>query len=506
MTETTPSSSKGRAPTPALEPVAPAVVKSTAWMAGLRLALRLIGVINTLVLARLLVPEDFGLVAVGVAVMHLLQNVTDIGVAQSVVRFRHADRRHLDTLFTLSLIRGGVVAGLLLVVASFAGNSFGDDRVQGIFVALAGLAFIQALHNPRFYEFERDQDFSKEFLVSIIEKGVAVIVSIAVAVHTRSYWAIVLGLGAGFVAKSLLMYGLKPYRPRVSLARLGEMWGFTGWVTGVSVVVALNNKLDPLLLGRFLGLAPAGLYQVGGQLSAMPSMEVAAPVARALYPSLSRLDTDPIRMREAYLSGAMVLAGIALPAGVGAAFAASDGVRLFLGPQWLEIIPLIQVLAPVYGLMAVFFATQSFALALGRPRTVFVRDCIALTIGKPILIWAALTHGLMGAAYAAAFHGLLYTGLQAWLYYRLTARSPVEPLWRARRSFLSVIVMSLSLFGWVTVVLPTFGPAPLVSLFSIILVGGGAYALSHGILWYAEGRPMGVERLVLNALPIKGVA
>ena len=109
------------------------VAFGSALIVASRFIIRTLGFINTLILARILVPEDFGLVALGVTVMQLLQNISDIGVSQTVIRFRDAGRKQLDTLFTISLIRGLIVMTLLIIAAFFAPKFYGDERVFWVF-------------------------------------------------------------------------------------------------------------------------------------------------------------------------------------------------------------------------------------------------------------------------------------------------------------------------------------------------------------------------------------
>src|SRR5690554_6512194 len=111
--------------------------RGAAFIVGGRFVMRLFGFVNTIVLARLLAPEDFGLVAVGITALQLLEGFSDIGVSQAVVRFRDAGRRDLGTLFTLSALRGAAIALLLAGAAPFAAQFYGDERMAGVFLAVA---------------------------------------------------------------------------------------------------------------------------------------------------------------------------------------------------------------------------------------------------------------------------------------------------------------------------------------------------------------------------------
>lgn len=471
------------------------VAHGAAWVLGAGLAARAIGAVNTIVVARLLAPDDIGLVAVATLTMQLLQGFSDVGVSQVVVKFRDADRDDLNTLFTLSLGRGLLVGALLAIAAPFAAAFYDDQRMLNAFLAMAAVPVIMGLVNPRFFEFERDLKFSRQFMVSIATKLAGVIVSITIAVIFRSYWAIILGLGAGAVTQLLLSYALRPFAPRLSFRSIRKVFGFSGWLTAVSFVAALNNKLDTPVLARAAGTGGAGLYFMGFQLSEMVAEQLGAPLARAVYPGLSSLQDDTARMRQAFLRSVAALGLIAMPAAFGFAFVAEDAVALVLGGKWSGVAPVIEILAPVIGIQSLFFAAQYYAMALGLTRLVFFREAAFFLLRFPVFVWAAVTYGIDGAVWAAAGTGLFHVLLNLALYARASGGPFWEPLWSARRSVGAVAAMALW-FLWLR-------PEAALNEFSLILrlvadivAGAAMYSVALAALWFIEGRPDGAERQI----------
>lgn len=474
------------------------VIRGAVWIIGGRVFVRALGLINTLVLARLLVPEDFGLVAIGVTVMQLLQNITDIGVSRTVVKFRDAGRAQYDTLFTISLIRGAAVSSIMLAAAFLADNFYADPRVTVIFFGIAIVPLFHALMNPRFFEFERELDFTKQFLLEAADKLIGVAVSITIAIIFRTYWAIILGLVSGAFAQMIMSWLMRPYRPRLSFSAVREIGGFAGWLAGLSFVAALNNKLDVLFLGKFVGPADVGAFFVGGSIASLPSGEIAIPMARAIYPGLSELQGDANAMRNAYLRAAEALALIAMPASFGVAFIAHDLVALLLGPGWERAALMLQYFSPAAGLGIIFYATNAYALALGRARLLFLREVLVFFIRMPIFIIAAYLYGLVGAAIACAIGLLVIAAFNAGLYARLSGGSALEPLWRARRSLVGVAAMAVY-FLLLRGQLGAMADLPLAGrLFADAIVGGGLYCATVCSLWRLEGAPKSIERLVIN--------
>jgi PST family polysaccharide transporter len=474
------------------------VARGAGWIVAGRGVMGLLGFLNTVIVARLLLPDDFGVVAIGLGAMQILTNVSDIGVSQAVIKFRDAGRDDLDTLFTLSMIRGLIIAAALVGLAHPAAAFYGEGRVFWVFCGAALYPLFTGLINPKFFEFERDLDYSKEFIATVIFKLAGVIVSIAVAVIYRSYWAMILGLAANGFVQMLLSYIMRPYRPRLTLVSFKKVFGFSGWLAGVGIMSALSNKLDPLIIARAMGATGAGHYFMGMQLAELPTRELAFPASRAIYPGLSELQGDPLRARDAYLKGVEALAAFAMPAAIGFALIARDLIPFLLGDDWADAVPVVEIVTPVMGAQMPFLATQFYAMALGATRLVFFRELAFFLIRTPVFIAATLAHGLKGAAAAVAACGVLFIALNLTLYARVAGDALWRPLWRVRRSLaasaaMAGVILALRASG----AIEPF--APLLRIAVEIALGAGVYLAAHGMLWRLEGEPEGVERALLSA-------
>jgi lipopolysaccharide exporter len=284
------------------------------------------------------------------------------------------------------------------------------------------------------------------------------------------------------------------------LQSLKKVFGFSGWLAGVSFLAALNNKLDVPILARLVGGGGAGVFFMGLQLSEMAAGQVARPLTRALYPGLSTLQDEPERMRRAYLRGVGALGAVAMPAAFGVAFVANDLVFLLLGEKWLGAAMVIEILAPVIGLQSLFYATQSYAMALGLTRLIFIRELIYLVVRLPVFIWATMAYGLPGAVWAGAGVGLFHVGLNLALYARASGRGFWQPLASAHRSLGAVAVMALYFLSLRPSLAGLEGLAPALRLAADIIAGAGVYIGAHAALWLAQGRPDGVERDIADEI------
>jgi PST family polysaccharide transporter len=479
------------------KPLAARIARGAGWIVAGRLAAGLLGFANMIVVARLLAPEDFGLVAMGLAAMQLLTNITDIGVGQAVIKFRDAGRAEYDTLFSFSAARGAVIALLLGAAAPFAAQFYDDPRVAYVFIGAGLYPLFTGFSNPKFFEFERALDYSKEFIAQFAGKLAAVIVSVGVAWATRSYWAIILGLAANGLAVLAFSYMLKPYRPSFTMAAWRRIVDFSGWLMGVGLMAALNNKLDSLILGRAANTSAAGHYFMGLQFAELPTREIAFPVSRAIYPGLSELQGEPDRMRLAFLAGVEALAAVAMPAAIGFALVAADFIPLLVGPGWEDAALVVAIITPVMGLQMPLLAVQYYAMAHGRTKLVFFRELIFFLVRTPLFIWGAVSHGVIGASLAVAGCGLFHVALNLMLYGRVSGEAAIAPLWRVRRTLAACAVMAalLALLHG-----PLTGVGPILRVALLVAAGGVIYPVAHWLLWRAEGAPDGVERTIERAI------
>ena len=494
-----PTPPPGPASRPAPRPApsfAAGLARSTGWIVGGTYAERLLGLLSTLVITRLLTPEDFGVFAIGMVFMQLVTGFTEVGLSMAVVKFRDASDDDMDTLFTIGLLRGLLLGAVMLGAGPVAVAIYGDPRLLGVFWGLAGVPVLTGLINPRFYEFERDGDFSREFVSMLARKVVAVALTIGLALWLGSYVAIVAGVLVGAAMQVALSFAFRPKLPRLTLASLPKVFGFTGWITLVAIFAALNNKLDVMFFGRLVGEGGAGQLYLGSQLAELPTRDVSIPLARAIYPGLSERQDDPEAVRVAFLQGCQALAMLALPASVGFALVADLALPILVGDQWGDAVPVIQIFGPVLGLQTVFAATQGYAMSVGRVIVVGRREATFFFLRTPVILYALWAHGFRGGVAAVACMGLVHCVLNSAAYRQLSGKSALHPVMAAHRSLVGCAAMAAAVFG-VRALLPAGLPDP-VTLLTLIATGGTAFALTQGGLWLAEGRPSGVEATVLR--------
>ncbi len=262
------------------------MARGSALMILMRWTMRLAGLVSTMVLARLLTPSDFGIVTVATIFVGLLDLFTSTNFDLALLRTKDTERSHYDTAWTLQLILGTSVGALIFVLAPLTVWYFEDSRVVWVTRLLAANVVLNGVGNIKLVDFRRNLDFRKEFLFNVSWKILSMVVTISMAVHLRSYWALVAGSLAGNLGGVVLGYVVRPYRPRFDLRHAREMISFSQWMLMFNVGTYLRNRIDTLLVARLSSPGAVGVYNVAAELSAMPTTEVVIPSGRALFPVL----------------------------------------------------------------------------------------------------------------------------------------------------------------------------------------------------------------------------
>lgn len=475
------------------------LLKGAIWIGVTRLAVNAIGFLSTIVLARLLLPQDFGVVAIASSAAAIFAAVSELSLAQALVQHDDPQDDHFDTAFTLDAIRGVVLAGVISILAWPFSVAFEEPRLVGLMVCFGGASLIGCLANPRLALLERRLEFRQWIILSGGEKLVGFIIAALIAFLFRSYWALAVGAIASQTMRVAASYLLVRYRPRLSVSRYRELLSFSLWLLFAQAVQAVSWRADPLLYAAFLPTNTVGFFSVGSRISSLAVGEVLQPISQVLFPAFSQIKNEPARLREAYLRAQGLLCLIAMPTGFGLAATADQIVPIVLGEVWAPAVPVIQLLA----IAAVLQRTNelnAIAMATSNTKALFFRDIRGLFIRIPLIVGGltlapfmdidALIGALAGHTTSSCINALLNIRLVSQISL-MTAREQFALIWRPllASALMSSAVLWFSDFGDQGVSLTN----RLVALVVSIIVGITVYAASVGCLWLVSGRPESAE-------------
>lgn len=375
------------------------VARREAWMMDFKLLDKSVGLISTLVLARVLTPADFGLVAMATAVVAMLELMGAFGFESALIQRQHTERQHFDTAWTFNVLFGVGIAAMLPIMAAPAAGFYREPRLELMLPALAVGAFVGGFENIGTVAFRKELNFRMEFRFLLAKRLAAFAVTVTLALTFRSFWALIAGTVTGRLMGVFISYRLHPYRPRLTLAARGDLLHFSKWIFISNLIQFLPSRSTDFILGRTVGSHGLSVYNIATEIAAMPSTELIAPLNRAVYPAYARLAGARDELWARFLEVFGIISLLAFPIAVGLYCLSDLAVSLLLGAQWREAVPIMQI-AGLSGLLAALQSNMyPVILAMGQPRANTLLSGGLLLVSLPAVIFASLQYGVLGAAY-----------------------------------------------------------------------------------------------------------
>jgi len=475
------------------------VAKGALWMIGARFAIRGIGLLSTIIVARLLRPADFGLVALAGAMVAAVDVFGNLSFDVALIRETGAKGDHYDTVWTLSIARGALVALILAALGEPASRFFADERMQAVIYALAASLLLESFQNVGVVDFRKDLHFHREFTFMVAGKAASFVTTVLLALLWRNYWALVCGILAGKLASVALSFVMSAYRPSLHIKEWRALIGFSKWLLITNIIQFFASRLDTFTIGRIAGVQAVGLYEISKEIADLATGELIQPIQRALFPGYAKLLGDDKQLAQSYVRGLSAMMLLALPVAGGIAVVAELIIRVFLGSGWNGAIPLLQILS-LSGAMRVWQGNAgAILLARGSGRVITGLTIISTLVLAPCVIIGALAGGPIGAAWGFVITQAITMTLLVTVTLRLLSVAPSALLAAVWRTLISAGVMAVSVIG-VREWLDHAGAIPVatVELVALSCFGAVVYAAVHLSLWRLIGAGDGPERDVLS--------
>lgn len=366
-----------------------------------------INVASTIVLARLLTPQDFGLVAMVTAFTGLLDVLKDAGLSTATVQRQEITQAQVSNLFWVNLGIGFTITCVVAALSPALAWFYHEPRLVPVAVAMS-LTFLLTAFTVQHQAILRRQ--MRFIAVATIQVGSSLVglgVAIAMAAGGWSYWSLVGSLLTAALANCILTWMFSDWRPGLPVRRVGtfSLLGFGAYLTGAAVMQTVTRTADTLLIGRFYGADAVGLYSRGAALLMNPLQEFLSPFHAVLVPTLSRIQSDPERFRRVFLQLVKLIALLALPLAGFLLACAKPLVLVFLGNTWVATVPIfaafsiVAIYAPLANASTWLFTSQ------GRGRDSLVASFWTAMISL-LAIVVGLPYGPAGVALSWSLSGL----------------------------------------------------------------------------------------------------
>ncbi len=476
------------------EPVKTNTLFSIVWSILSKWSSKLIGMVSTIVLARLLTPADFGIIAMATIVVALLESMTQAGLNLYILRYKEHDERVFNAAWTVGIIQAFVIAIPLVILAPFIADFYSQPVLTEVIYCLALVRVIQGLNNFGIFIAQKQLNFKVDFVLTLWTRLSYLAATIGFAWYLQSFWALVFGQLVSSTFGCLLSYYLHPYRPKLSLYNWQDMLKYSKATVPLSIGRYINNQADVAIVGRVASAQFLGFYHIAVNLAGLFTKELLMPVIRGLIPNLSVL-RDSENFKDILLFTFAAAVYVFLPVGLGLSLVAEQFIPVFLGEKWLAAIPMLQwfSLYAMVGGMMMFFSEQ-FLVMMEKEvlsnRLMWLRNAILVAT-----IFATLTY-------------LDVNALPKMLFFSVMVSMPIVlvSISRALEISLSRILLSwwpALMAASVMAAALYFAPMPswpmIVLLVCKVVIGGLSYVAALMLLYVLRGKPQNtLESMVLS--------
>jgi len=450
------------------------LIRSGIWVAIANTFVRVLEFVRSIILARLLTPEIFGIWGIVNFVRQGIEVFTQAGFGAALIHRQKRVMEAANVAWTLNIIRGFILTILCFFAAPYVA-AFYDNPILSILVKIMGFSFlIKGFSNINVLLFEKELDFKKVVILQQSTVFIGLVVTLSFAFALKNVWALVWGTFAYFVADLVLSYLLQRKVPRLYFEKslLKEIFRYGVFVGGAGIVVFLSVQADNAIVGKMLGMKALGIYVLAYTVANLPATEITHITSKVMFPAYSRLQNDAEKLKALYLKTLKLVSILAIPATVGLWALAPEIVTVVYGQKWMQVVTPLRVLC-IYGAMRSIAATAGPVYnAIGMPKIPFLLNTGRLIVMLVLIYPLTKSHGIVGTSYCVTF-SIFLTAVASWrIISNLIGVTSLEMASAIAFPLIGAGVMLLSLVFTKQLILMTLS---LTTLLSLVLIGTVVY-------------------------------
>lgn len=372
-------------------------------MGALRASTRVIAYIKIAILARLLVPEQFGIFGIAALALALLEILTETGINVFFIQREGKIEEYIDTAWFVSILRGILISLLIVLTASPVSLFFNSPDSYKLLLLIGTVPFLRGFINPAIVKFQKELQFNKEFFLRFSIFSFDATVAILIAFFTRSAVSLVWGLIAGVLLEIFLSHWLIEPRPKFvfEYPKVKRVVGRGKWVTIYSVFNYIFENGDDIVVGRLLNTFSLGLYQVAYKISTLPITEIANVFVKVSFPIYTKISGHTKRLKKAYLKTMLAISLLVIPLGLIIFLFPEVIIKVILGNKWLDAAPVLRILA-IFGMIRAI-TLSGYTLFLAAKKQEYVTaSTFAGILGLGVTVIPMVRkYGILGAGFSA---------------------------------------------------------------------------------------------------------
>ena len=292
------------------------IIEAAIFQSVIKWTNRLITIITAVFLARILSPEDFGLIAIAMAIMGILEGFTSLGLNAGLIQNDEIVEEDYNVAWTYGyLVRGIFLFFLIFFISDWIALFYDTKELSLVLKVLSIQQIFYAFSNIWLIEYYRKVEYKKDFIISIVSQFSRIITVIPLAIYFKNIWALVVGLLVKSFVGLILQYSIIEKRPKINFDfnKFKKLFLFSIPIIGVQIVTIIKNSIDKILLGKLLGVSQLGYYQIASRFGFELPSEIKSVVSQVMFPTFSRIKNSKDRLKSGFMNVLTVTLIVSIP-------------------------------------------------------------------------------------------------------------------------------------------------------------------------------------------------
>lgn len=393
------------------------------WLTGFRFLSRGIGFIKIVIIARFLVPAQFGIFGIASMSLALLEILTETGINVFLVQEKEDIRGYVNDAWLVSIIRGTLIAVFIVLTAPFVAVFFKIPQSTGIILLIGVVPFIKGFINPAEVRFQKELQFNKEFYFRSAIFSLDSLVAVIASMIMHSAIGLVFGLIAGALFEVILSFVLVRPTPtfKPNVQKITKILHKGKWVTLYGILNYIASKGDSIAIGRVVGAGALGIYQMGYTIATLPVSEIADVSNKVTFPVYSMISEDARRLKSGFKKTMLFVSVVSVLGGIVIFFFPKDLFIFIFGQKWESTMVVLKPIAIFGVIRAISGSTSSLFLGIGKQNYVAGMTLLRLVVLAIVIVPLTLNYGILGASYAVLLSGISeipIVGYYVWLTFK----------------------------------------------------------------------------------------
>ncbi|MDD5546111.1 MAG: MOP flippase family protein [Candidatus Omnitrophica bacterium] len=321
-------------------------IKGLFWSGFSQAGKQISQLVITIILARLLSPDDFGLLAMATVFINFAMIFSEMGISSALIQKQDTNDRHYYSAFWFNIIVGVLLTLVFIAVSPIIAWFYNKPELQPILIVISVNFFLSSFVIIQQTILSKEMDFKKLAIRDILAVAISGIVGIYLAYHGFGVWSLVYQSVIFTLLNAILLWTVSTWRPKFVFAiqDIKDIFHFSANLTGFNVVNYFARNVDQLLIGKYLGAEALGYYALAYKIMLYPIRNISWVIGKVMFPAFSRIQNDIEKLRNAYIKEVKIISMVSFPAMLGMFAIAPDFVFLILGHKWQPAILLIRIL------------------------------------------------------------------------------------------------------------------------------------------------------------------